>query len=60
MIPVPFDTVSKETMKARRDICSTCQYNKVGMCVQCNCIIFAKTQLKAAKCPVNKWGPSEV
>ncbi len=39
----------------RRNICEQCEYNKVSVCMKCNCIIPAKTSLKNTKCPEGKW-----
>ena len=47
--------INGETANKRRNICEQCKYNKVSICIKCNCIIPAKTSLKSAKCPEGKW-----
>jgi hypothetical protein len=39
----------------RLSICEVCEYNKLGLCLQCGCIIKAKIYLKSSECPVKKW-----
>jgi hypothetical protein len=53
------DMVTPEVMKERRDICAACEFNKAGICAKCSCIIWAKTQLKNAWCPIHKWSKSQ-
>lgn len=35
--------------------CDRCLYNDEGICVQCDCLIEAKTILATEHCPVGKW-----
>jgi hypothetical protein len=39
----------------RRQVCASCENNKLGLCIKCGCIILAKTKLASAQCPLNKW-----
>lgn len=45
----------------RRGICASCEKKRieavtgVELCDKCGCIIKAKTRLKHATCPLNKW-----
>lgn len=48
--------VSKEIKQQRLEICKSCEHNKVGVCSKCGCVLTLKTQWKATKCPVEKWG----
>lgn len=51
---------SEETKKQRITICELCDHNKLGVCSKCGCIIHLKTQWKTAKCPIDKWSPSNI
>lgn len=49
--------VDKEEHKNRLSICEKCdKRNKLNMCTECGCFVIAKTKLKNAECPLNKWG----
>lgn len=47
----------KDVAKARYDICLSCPelINITRQCKQCGCFMVAKTKLKHADCPLNKW-----
>lgn len=48
-----------ETIKKRRDICKSCEYNNrndgYNQCIKCACIISLKTKLTKETCPIEKW-----
>lgn len=50
-----------ESLKAseRLEICKKCENLKpvlsVSRCALCNCVMFFKTKLESAKCPIGKW-----
>ena len=39
----------------RIKICRECEHYKMFMCTQCGCFMPAKTRLKWAECPKQKW-----
>jgi hypothetical protein len=43
--------------KKRMEICRKCPFMipKVEVCRKCGCILFAKTKVKWADCPVGSW-----
>jgi hypothetical protein len=48
--------LSKDKRDSRVKICEECdQLNTAYFCTNCNCFMPAKTYLKSAKCPMNKW-----
>jgi hypothetical protein len=49
--------VEDDVATARIDICNSCEFlvKKVDVCKICHCYMPAKTKLKAASCPKNKW-----
>lgn len=61
----PFDLLSsdnyttREIRDKRLDICKGCHrfFHLTHSCRECGCFMAAKTWLKAAECPLNKWGP---
>lgn len=46
-----------EVSKERYSICQSCdRFNQLTkLCNECNCIMFLKTKLQSATCPINKW-----
>lgn len=46
---------SDELTAERRDICGGCDRNKLGICMECGCVIKFKTALMASFCPLGKW-----
>jgi len=48
---------SKEKSDERMKICSVCPDYIIqsDKCCKCGCFMQRKTQLEAAKCPINKW-----
>jgi hypothetical protein len=54
-------SIEKDFVETRRDICKTCDsqkfYFNVRTCSECLCPIWTKTQVKSTECPLGKWGP---
>lgn len=50
--------VPEEVKKSRMDICKSCtSFSRSDVrCKECGCFLEPKTGLKAAKCPIDKWG----
>ena len=46
----------EKNVKERVSICDNCDRNKVGICRECGCIIYRKTQMMNSECPIGKWG----
>ena len=46
---------SDELAAERRATCDKCDRNKLGLCVECGCVIKFKTALLATFCPLAKW-----
>ena len=46
---------SKELLNERLSICQTCKFFTGQRCLKCGCFMSAKTKLKYAACPINKW-----
>lgn len=42
---------------SRLDICHACPHflALTSQCLKCGCFMNAKTKIKAAKCPIEKW-----
>lgn len=36
-------------------ICKQCEHYRMFICSQCGCFMPAKTRLRNAKCPIDKW-----
>jgi len=60
----PLDMLNPRTQHAtdevaaeRLEICKQCPkfIKATTQCTECGCFMFAKTKLKAAKCPLGKW-----
>lgn len=51
------EKLSTEDAGVRMDICNVCPeiIPLTKQCKQCGCFMAAKTRLKEAKCPLNKW-----
>lgn len=51
----------EEEQIRRMEICKSCEYfsEEDVRCRKCGCFLEQKTSLTAAKCPVQKWDPSE-
>lgn len=51
------ERVSEENASARYEICKACpELIKLSkQCKKCGCFMYAKTKLKEASCPINKW-----
>ena len=49
--------IDEEAKDQRVSICLACEnyFAKTGQCIKCGCFVKAKTWLKNASCPVNKW-----
>jgi hypothetical protein len=45
----------KERKEKRFSICETCPKYKMGLCMECGCIIKFKIMFKNACCPLKKW-----
>lgn len=54
--------VETEIAEKRLSICKACdKYIKLThQCIECGCIMNAKTKLPNASCPLNKWGTVSV
>jgi len=48
---------SEEVSSARRLVCNGCEFfiHKDNRCSKCGCHMTAKTTIKSAKCPLDKW-----
>lgn len=49
--------IEEEARDQRLAICLSCEnhFAKTGQCTKCGCFVKAKTWLKNASCPINKW-----
>lgn len=49
--------IDEDTAKNRFNICLECPelINATKQCKKCGCFMVAKTKLKTATCPLNKW-----
>jgi hypothetical protein len=49
---------SQEVISQRMSVCNACPdfVKATSQCKKCGCFMSAKTKLKAASCPVMKWG----
>lgn len=47
----------KEVSQKRISICVECEnfINLTRQCKKCGCFVDAKTKVKSAECPINKW-----
>lgn len=45
----------KEELEHRKQICTNCPNNKLGICVECGCIIEAKIRYFYDTCPLHRW-----
>lgn len=54
--------VSEDLATQRYDICLSCpELVKVTkQCKQCGCVMFIKTKIAKAECPLKKWGSSVI
>lgn len=54
----PNNHTTDEIQKERYDICLSCPelIQATKTCKLCGCFMNHKTKLKAASCPINKWG----
>lgn len=52
-----FDNIlrDKDKIEERLSYCKVCEYNKMGICSQCACIIETKVRVKSSFCPLVKW-----
>lgn len=48
-----------DVLKARWDLCSTCEFLKNDKCTSCGCYMKVKHKLAPASCPEGKWGKYE-
>lgn len=51
----------EEEQIRRMEICKSCEHfsSEDIRCKKCGCFLEQKTSLNSAKCPVQKWDPSE-
>jgi hypothetical protein len=51
------ELVPSEVADMRFDICKSCPHLSeiTSQCKKCGCFMQAKTKLKTASCPINKW-----
>lgn len=49
------DGVTKDEALQRRTICEQCDRQDFGVCLECECFLAAKIQVKKEKCPLDKW-----
>lgn len=49
--------VVESVAKERLEICKGCEHyiNLTSQCKKCGCVMFAKTKLPHAECPIGKW-----
>lgn len=49
--------VDEEVRNSRLSICTNCEhlFKPTNSCKKCGCFMNAKTWLKSATCPINKW-----
>lgn len=53
--------VDAETRQQRVDLCNSCEHlSAMKTCNKCNCFMPAKTWIKFAKCPIDKWNATAV
>lgn len=48
-------SITEQEAKRRLSICESCEFYRSSRCTKCGCYMAAKTYLRAAKCPINKW-----
>lgn len=49
--------LNEEAVSRRQAVCEQCADNRLGICLQCGCILSFKTKLLQADCPLQKWEP---
>jgi len=51
------ELAEEDVRNKRLEICQSCEhlFKPTGNCMKCGCFVKAKTQLKAAECPIKKW-----
>jgi hypothetical protein len=51
------ERATEDEAASRYSICLSCPelINMTKQCKKCGCLMFAKTKLKAATCPLGKW-----
>ena len=49
------DFVDNATLIKRKNECEKCEYNSLGQCLECNCILHVKQKLTNEQCPKGYW-----
>lgn len=49
--------LNDEAVALRRTVCNQCPQQRLGICLQCGCVLSFKTKLMQADCPLGKWAP---
>ena len=52
----PIFFVEDEVFKERLHTCHTCEnFNVMGLCKHCGCVMMLKAKLSSSSCPDGKW-----
>ena len=43
--------------QTRINICRSCEHYVLMVCKKCGCFMPAKTRIRSARCPLDKWQP---
>jgi len=54
-----FEKVSIQEYSERLSICSSCEYERGGKCLECGCFLKKKAWWKSEDCPKDKWKKQE-
>lgn len=46
-----------DAVATRRALCDGCQFQVMGVCTVCGCIVATKTALAETECPLGYWLP---
>jgi hypothetical protein len=49
------DYVNNEILSNRKTECGKCEYNLLGQCLECNCLLIVKQKLTKEQCPKGRW-----
>jgi hypothetical protein len=62
MLDPTTEMADQDVAKSRMDICKGCPelIQITNQCKKCGCFMSAKTKLKNATCPLNKWKDNDV
>ena len=47
--------LSDDIVDYRSSICDACTSKKLGICLECGCVLITKTRFAFSSCPLDKW-----